>query len=142
MIFESKRKVSAVKFDGNNINDVRKLMGHMLLSGRVWELVVEYVSANGYAINIDEKLRILKVGDYLVREKGKFQIMSAKYFEDTFKPSFPSDLEEQCEEFVIDRVCMFIEEFYNNKSVVDVNKFKLNLLHEIDLTRKDNGHTV
>lgn len=145
MLYESKRKVNAVKFNGDNINEIRRLLGQQLLYGKVLRIVQQWYSTSGYTVKIDKidgEYTTVKVGEYLVKENKKLEIMSAEKFEATFKPSFPIEIEDECEQYVIERACMFIEEFYNDKSESEVTKFKLRLLNEIDLTRLDNGHSL
>lgn len=142
MLYESKRKVSAVRFNGDNINEVRRLLGQQLLYGKVLRIVQQWYSTSGYTVEIGGEYTSVKVGEYLVKENKNLEIMSAEKFEATFKPSFPIEIEDECEQYVIERACMFIEEFYNDKSESEVTKFKLRLLNEIDLTRLDNGHSL
>lgn len=138
MLYESKRKVSAVKFDGTNINLVRQIQGLSILTGKVLQLVEEHVKANGYEVRIDDHtLKHLKAGDYIVNENGSIQVMSAKYFEQMFKPLSTHTLQDDCEEYVIDRLCAYVEEFGNDMTEKELQEFKDKVLNEIELTLAD-----
>lgn len=138
MIFESKRTCGAVKFDGTNVNEIRRLMRQPLIGGVALQAIEAYASTYGFDILKEDGTREkLTMGNYLVREKGKFSVMSAEEFEKQFKPSFASDIQEECEEFVIDRMNMYIEEFCSNCSDKKISAFKQKVLDEIGATLED-----